>query len=224
MHRASRPVAALIAVAVVVAACSAAPAVGTPVAATPLPSATAPASTRSAPTPDPGGSAEPAAATPAATPVETAAPTPVLDQDWATAELVDAATGSTFRIADFAGRVVILETMAIWCTNCRAQQQDVYRALEQLDPAQVMFIGLDVDPSETTKALATYRERYGFTGTYAVAGRAVARALVAEFGDLIISPPSTPMILIGSDGRVTLAGYGHKGVDELLALARDHGA
>jgi hypothetical protein len=149
---------------------------------------------------------------------------PVLDQAWATADLTDVATGGTFRIADLAGRVVVLETLAIWCSNCRAQQADVYRALDALGEADVAYVLLGVDPNETAAALATYRERNGFTGTYAIAGRDVSRALAADFGDQVLSPPSTPMVVIGTDGRVTLTPYGHKGVDEIVALARDHGA
>jgi thiol-disulfide isomerase/thioredoxin len=147
-----------------------------------------------------------------------------LDQDWATAELVDVATGETFRIADHAGEVVILETMAIWCSNCRAQQRDVRTALEQLPAEAVTYVVLDVDPNENGTSLASYREQQGFEGRYAVAGSVVARALAAEFGDQVLNPPSTPIVLIGTDGRVTLTEFGYKTPDELVALARAHGA
>jgi hypothetical protein len=83
---------------------------------------------------------------------------------------------------------------------------------------------LDVDPNETADALAEYRERNGFAGTYAVAGRDVARSLAEEFGDQVLNPPSTPVILIGTDGRTTLTDFGHKSPDEIVRLARDHGA
>jgi hypothetical protein len=131
-----------------------------------------------------------------------------------------------FRIADLvaSGRVVFVETMAIWCTNCRAQQADAMSALGQLDRSRIAWVGLDVDPSETAEALAAYGPRWGFDFTYAVAGRDVSRALAADFGDLVLSPPSTPIIVIGTDGRITLTDYGHKSVEALLALAADHGA
>ena len=187
-------------------------------AATPLPvssEAASPGTASAPPAGDPGTAAAPSDATPS---------TPVLDQAWATAELTDVATGTTFRIADLAGRVVILETMAIWCTNCRRQQVDVYTALEQLDPDEVAYVVVDVDPNESDDSLKEYRERNGFTGTYAVAARDMARSLADDFGDQVLNPPSTPMILVGRDGRVTLTDYGHKSPDEIVALARDHGA
>jgi thiol-disulfide isomerase/thioredoxin len=174
------------------------------------------------------GSATATAPTPVASPVD--APTasevvpPVLDQAWATAELTDAATGEPFRIADLAGRVVILETMAIWCSNCFAQQGHVYDALTDLDPAKVAYVLIDIDPNETPAALAAYRERHGFTGTYAVADRELARALATDFGDQVLNPPSTPMVIIGADGRVTLTAFGSKSPGEIVALAEEHGA
>lgn len=153
-----------------------------------------------------------------------AAPAAILDQEWATAPLVDVSTGQSFRIADHAGKVIILETMAIWCSNCRAQQHDVVSALRELDRDRVVFIVLDVDPNEDAASLARYRTANGFEGSYAVADTAVARALAAEFGDQILNPPATPIVLIGTDGRVTLTPFGHKSRDEIISLARAHGA
>jgi hypothetical protein len=159
-------------------------------------------------------------------PGETVEPGPVLDRPWATAELVDVSTGQPFRIADLvtSGTVVFVEPMAIWCTNCRAQQADAMTALSRLDRSRVVWVGLDVDPSETAEALADYGPRWGFDHTYAIAGQDVSRALVDEFGPLVISPPSTPIIVIGTDGTITLTDFGHKSVDQIVALATDHGA
>lgn len=149
---------------------------------------------------------------------------PSIDAAWAQTDLTDVATGETFRIADLAGRVVIVEPIAIWCVNCRAQQGEVYAALDDLDPERVAYILLDVDPNETGPDLAEYRSRNGFTGTYAIAGSEVARALAAEFGDQVLNPPNTPMILIGTDGRITLTDFGHKPAARVAELAREHGA
>lgn len=148
----------------------------------------------------------------------------VLDQEWATAALVDVSTGESFRIADHAGKVIIIETMAIWCSSCLVQQRDVVSALQELDRDRVVYVVLDVDPNEDGASLAKYRERNGFAGRYAVAEPPVARALAAEFGDQVLNPPATPVVFIGTDGRVTLTGFGHKSIDELIALAKAHGA
>jgi thiol-disulfide isomerase/thioredoxin len=180
-----------------------------------------PAGSATAPTPPPTPVTSPAGSD------GTGSPLPVaVDRPWATAELVDVSTGQPFRIADLVadGKVVFVETMAIWCTNCRAQQADAMTALGQLDRSKVAWIGLDVDPSEMADALAAYGPRWGFDFTYALAGTEVARALVDDFGDLVISPPSTPIVVVGTDGTVTLTDYGHKSVDQIVQLAVAHGA
>ncbi len=180
----------------------------------------------------------PPAATPAATPVATdpatpppaasAAPSPspaaALEAPWATAELVDVATGEAFTIAGLlaAGRPVIVETMAIWCTNCLAQQKRIEEALERGEPGAAAYVVLTVDPAEDASKLARYREVNGFDGMYAVADREVARALAADFGDQVLNPPATPVVVISPSGRVTLTGYGPKSVDDIAALVEEH--
>lgn len=159
--------------------------------------------------------------TPSSSPAASAA---VLDQAWATAPLIDVSTGQPFRIADHAGKVIILETMATWCSNCRTQQRDVVSALQELDRNKVVYVVLDVDPNEDAASLARYRTANGFEGTYAVVDTTVARALAAQFGDQVLNPPSTPVLVIGTDGRVTLTPFGHKSRDEIISLARAHGA
>jgi hypothetical protein len=166
-------------------------------------------------------------ASPAASLAPEASATPpaiVLDQEWATAPLLDVATGETFRIADHAGTVIMLETMAIWCSKCLAQQRDVRTALQELPLESITYVVLDVDPNEDAESLAGYREHQGFEGRYAIAGADVARGLAATFGDQVLNPPSTPIVFIGTDGRVTLTTFGHKSPDDLVALAREHGA
>ena len=161
-----------------------------------------------------------------AAPPSSSAPAGVrVDRPWATATLIDVTTGDPFRIADLvaSGKVVFLETMAIWCSNCRAQQVEATTAFEELDPEQVVWVAIDVESSETAEALARYREQNAFPFTYAIADADYARALVADFGDIVLSPPSVNIIAIGTDGRVTHL-RGHKNADELRRLAAEHGA
>jgi thiol-disulfide isomerase/thioredoxin len=166
------------------------------------------------------------ATTPVPAPAVTADPTvaaPVLDQAWANVELTNAADGSTFRIADFAGRTVFLENMAIWCGNCKEQQRAAAEAAQMLGD-DVVYIVLDVEPTEDSAALAAYAARNDFPFIYAVAPKAYSRAIASEFGDLVLAPPTTPVWFIGADGTVTLTKRGAKSAEELVELARAHGA
>lgn len=178
----------------------------------------APASTGPSGAPSTGASAAPSAA-PTADPATAAARAAIEGRAWGSATLTDVETGSAFRIADFAGRTVFIESMAIWCTNCRAQQGRFREALAQLDPAEVAYVVLTVDPSETADSLKAYEAQQGFTGTYAVAGREVAGALVAEFGPNAINPPAVPLVLIRPDGSIQFR-TGAESVEDIIATVR----
>lgn len=190
--------------------------------ASPSPSGVAsetPANASGTPAPAPSGSGPAASAVPSAS-----AAAPTIDRPWATEELVDVATGESFRIADLAGKVVIVETMAAWCSNCFSQQQAIYQALEQLDPERVAYVLIDTDTSESAEELAAYRASNGFTGTYAIATDAVARALIEEFGEQVVNPPSTPKVFIAADGTVGDIIFGSKSADDVVAIAQSLGA
>jgi hypothetical protein len=142
----------------------------------------------------------------------------VLTQAWATAALTDVTTGETFRIADLAapGRTIFVEAMAIWCTKCRAQQGEFTTALTRLDPANVEYVVLTVDPSETAADLARYEAERAFSGRYAVAGPDVSRALESEFGPNVLNPPTVPVIVIDPDGTVHFE-TGQHSADDIVA-------
>jgi thiol-disulfide isomerase/thioredoxin len=142
---------------------------------------------------------------------------------WATEALVDVRTGQAFQISDLAGKVVFLETMAIWCSNCRAQQEQAMKAMTQLDREQVAWVVLDVDLAEQADDLARYADRNGFDFIYAVATENMARELSQAFGPIVLSPPSVPIIVVDTAGDVTFH-TGHKPVDRILELATEAGA
>ena len=209
-----------LAVALVAAACSsggaAAPSVAPTPAAPSVAPTPAPSESMAAETTGPGSPASSAAPSEAPTPNPAAAA--LAGRSWATAELIDVATGEPFTIADYAGKTIFVESMAIWCSNCRAQQGRFKEALAQLDPDSVAYVVLTVDPGETGEDLARYRESQGFTGTYAVAGTDVSRALADEFGPNAINPPSVPLVLVTPDGEVSFD-TGGESVDEIVTLA-----
>lgn len=165
---------------------------------------------------------------PTDTPTATATPGPpgvVLDQPWAVAPLTDVSTGEVFRIADLAasGKVVFVETMAIWCANCRAQQAAAVAAFEELDPAKVEWVVIDVETTETAEALVRYRDQNGFPFRYVISDSSLSRSLVGQFGDIVLSPPPVNVIVIGTDGRITHL-LGHHSAADLVAIAIEHGA
>ncbi len=137
---------------------------------------------------------------------------------WATATLTDVATGEIFTIADLAGKPVFIEAMAIWCTNCRAQQARFTEAFGKMAPGTASYVVLTIDSSETADDLARYKADRGFAGRYAVAGKDVSKALEAEFGPNVLNAPSVPLIFVSAAGEVSFT-TGPESVEKILENA-----
>ncbi len=232
MHRPLRLLALLIAASGAMAACTggsaSAPGVESDAPSrvpSPPPSNTPAATERNA-TGTAGGSPVPAPSAGTTRPGVSATPSAsgVVAPAWATIPLTDVRTGETFTLAGAGDRVVFVEPMAVWCTSCRQQQETAREAVAVLDPSRVTWVALDVDPNETPDMLARFADENAFPFTYAIAGVELSRALADAFGAQVLSPPSTPVIVIGTDGTVTLTEFGHKSQARIAELAQQHGA
>jgi thiol-disulfide isomerase/thioredoxin len=140
---------------------------------------------------------------------------------WFEIAFVDVQSGDSFKISDFHGKVVIVETMATWCPTCRRQQQALFEAVEKLGmPGEVVTVVLDIDPQEDAGQLKAYVEKNGFSGYYAVASSDAASQIAGLYGDQFLNPPSAPMLLVDGDGHVSPLNFGLKSVDDLLAAVK----
>jgi hypothetical protein len=217
MHRSAlRAVPALIALIGVLAACAA----GTGATAQPSTSAPAPTDEESA---SMAPASQPAAAPSDATASEAPASEAPASQAPADAllavALTDVRTGESFTLGELAADEgpVLLEPMAVWCSNCRAQQHEVKRAHE--GGAEFTSVSLDVDLSESPEDLAAYADREGFDWRFAMADAELYRLLQERFGIGATNPPLTPLIVVERDGMVRPLefGVGTRGVDALIA-------
>ncbi len=167
----------------------------------------------------PAASEAPATAAPSSSPVVDA--TVPERPEWFGLELTDVLTGEPFTMNDFDGKVVLLETMAIWCPTCRSQGDEVRRLHELLgDPADLVSVSLDVDMGEDAEMLKQYAETLGYDWHFAVAPLLVARALGNLYSAQYLNPPVSPMLIIDRDGNVLGLPYGLKSAESLeLVLA-----
>ncbi|MDL1922074.1 TlpA family protein disulfide reductase [Chloroflexi bacterium CFX3] len=142
---------------------------------------------------------------------------------WMTIELVNAETGETFTLADFAGKTILVEPMATWCSNCRRQITETTKLIRQLTEDEderlenLVFIGLSIETNLQPADLKTYAERNDFALTFAVMSEDMLRALVAEFGRGVANPPSSPSFIIRADGTFTELIFGIEPVEDILA-------
>lgn len=140
--------------------------------------------------------------------------------DWQTLPLTDARTGETFTLADLEGGTVYVEPMATWCVNCRQQLGRVGEAKAQLDAqveGEVTFVALSVETTLSAEDLARYADEQGFDFTFAVMSPELLRALAAEFGQSVATPPATPHFIIYPDGSTSDLLTGPSAPDEVIA-------
>jgi cytochrome oxidase Cu insertion factor (SCO1/SenC/PrrC family) len=137
--------------------------------------------------------------------------------DWLALPIVDARTGQTFTMADFAGTTVYVEPMATWCTNCRQQMGTIRDGLlAQLDPERTVVLGLSVETDLPREDLAAYVDKQGFSWQFAVMTPELLQALAATYGQTITNPPAVPHFVIGPDGSVSDLSTGFHTADQLL--------
>jgi len=197
----TRAALALIALGLVLAACSA----GAP----PSPS-TAPsvldATPTMAPPSEPPPSTDASAEASDGPSSEPSGPTALTSDPLHLVTLTDVRSGEEITLGQLAAeKPLLVETMAIWCTNCRAQQHNV---VDAHDLADFHSLSLDVEPGEQPAELAAYADREGFDWYFAKADAQLGAQLRERFGTAVIVPPGMPKILFRTDGSVELIGLG----------------
>lgn len=174
-----------------------------------------PSATSPPPSASPRSSPPPSASSDASPSPTASAPVGLTSDPLHLVELRDVRNGATFTLGQLAAeKPLLLEMMAIWCTNCRAQ---MHRVVEAHEMADFHSVGLDVDATEIGADLRDYAEREGFDWPFAMADRDVAVLLRERFGLQVLNPPNTPMVLLFPDGSVRLLDFGGYSVDELVA-------
>ena len=197
-------IALALALALALGACAAPPA-ATPSPAGPTEPMSEPPSASALGTAGPMTEAPNATATPPAA-TGSAAPTPT--DELLALELTDVRSGEAFTLGELAATdgPVLLEPMAIWCTSCRAQQNEVKRAHEA--GAAFTSVSLDVQLDEHPEDLARYAADQDWDWRFAMADAALYRLLQERFNVAATHPPSTPLIVIERDGTVRPLEFG----------------
>jgi cytochrome oxidase Cu insertion factor (SCO1/SenC/PrrC family) len=130
---------------------------------------------------------------------------------WFTTQLTDVNTGEAFSVADFQGKVVLVETMAVWCPFCTQQQQHIQALAELLgERDDFVRLSLDIDPNEAPDILKAHTERQGFDWRFAVAPPDMARDIGQLYGAQFLNPPATPVFIIDRHGEVHALPFGQK--------------
>ena len=136
--------------------------------------------------------------------------------DWFGIALEDSQTGETFTMNDFAGKVVLVQTFAEWCSTCAYQENEVRDMANALgNPAGLVLVSLDTDLSEDKASLKKYADYFDFGWRFVVSPLEVSRALGNLYSVEYLNPPLEPMLIIDRHGQVYGLPNGFKNANQL---------
>lgn len=136
---------------------------------------------------------------------------------WYSVSLTDVNSGESFTINDLKGKVILVETMAVWCSNCLRQQKEVKALHESLgERDDFVSLGIDIDQNEDADKLQAFTASNGFDWLYIVAPAEVSREISSLYGAQFLSPPSTPMLIIDREGVAHPLPFGVKSAEDLM--------
>jgi len=136
---------------------------------------------------------------------------------WYSTPLTDVNTGGVFTIEENLGKVILVETLATWCSNCYKQQTEVARFHDLLgERDDFISLGIDIDPNEDIVLLTGYVRKNGFDWFYTIAGEEMINEISLLYGPQFLNPPSTPMLIIDRKGNAHPLNFGIKSAEELI--------
>jgi len=135
--------------------------------------------------------------------------------DWKTIPLTDVLSGESFSVSDFSGKTVFVESFAVWCPTCLAQQRELAKITEDT----YVHVSLDTDPNEDEARVRSHLDAYGFDWRFAVADSQMTALLRDAFGLGVLSAPSAPVILVCPDQSAYFLQSGVKSASTLEAEA-----
>ena len=120
--------------------------------------------------------------------------------------------GSTVKLADLKGKVVLLNFWATWCPPCRAELARVEKDIIEKFKGEP-FVFIPVSRGEKRETVAAFREKMGYTFPM---GLDTDGRVYAEYAQTYI--PRN--FLIGKDGKVVKASVGYDEAEfaELIKL------
>jgi thiol-disulfide isomerase/thioredoxin len=136
---------------------------------------------------------------------------------WFNVQMTDVTTGKPFKISDFSGKVVLVDTMATWCPTCQGEMSEVGRlpGLVGAGASDLVTISLDVDPNEDATILKKFAAANGFSWRIAVAPIEVGRFLEMNYDQQYLNPPLQPMLFIDRTGGVYGLPFGIKSAESI---------
>ena len=128
--------------------------------------------------------------------------TKTMTNDWKSISLTDINTNKQYKMSDFKGKTILIESFAVWCPTCTKQQKEMKKHKESSQ--DVIHIALDTDPNEDISKVKKHIESNNFNWYYSIAPTKLTKDLINEFGIGVVNAPSAPVIVVCKDQSAKL--------------------
>ncbi|MFF7239880.1 TlpA disulfide reductase family protein [Streptomyces collinus] len=107
--------------------------------------------------------------------------------------------GKTLDVADYKGKVVVINVWGSWCGPCREEARYFAKVSKAYEGKDVQFVGINTRDTSTTPAVAFEKEHgIGYPSLYDPTGRLMLRFKKGTLNPQLI--PST--LILDKDGKV----------------------
>ncbi|GAA2814337.1 TlpA disulfide reductase family protein [Kitasatospora sp. CM 4170] len=123
--------------------------------------------------------------------------------------------GTPVKLADYRGKVVVLNVWGSWCGPCRAEADDLQRVWEKYKDQGVQFLGINTRDPEITNAVRFEQEKgVTFPSLYDPAG-----TQLLKFPKGSLNPQSVPTtIVVDREGKLAARAVGGQTDDALESV------
>ena len=119
------------------------------------------------------------------------------------------AEGQTKKLADWQGKILVINFWATWCPPCREEIPEFARAQDQYGPNGVQFIGIAIDEAAN---VIEFKKRTSVTYPLLIAPPEMP-GLTAKLGNQMQALPFT--IIVGRDGKLRSSHLGRLSEEDL---------
>jgi thiol-disulfide isomerase/thioredoxin len=122
--------------------------------------------------------------------------------------------GSSFKLADLSGKVVVVDFWATYCPPCREQAPQLAELNRRYKDKGLEVIGLSINEKKDQEEVLDFMQKVGMNYTVGYADDRLSRAFLKGTEDETGSPPIPQLFIFGRDGKL---------VEHLVRYRAEHG-
>ena len=126
--------------------------------------------------------------------------------------------GTSFKLADFDGKIVIVDFWATYCPPCRKQAPELAELWQRYHDKGVEVVGMSLDDVKDQTEVLDFIKQAGMNYTVGYADDRLSAAFLSGTEDETGQPPIPQLFIFGKDGRLIEHVIGYDQNHDMLPL------